>query len=213
VVANSHPGPATAPATQRFSERKGAADPALRRPDDLRAVLGHKSRMLSLVHSPDEAADFVREIAIFLPERARKSLFARMLDDHAMPAAEAHAAVAALYEQVPEHSLDFDAALARVLEAARAAAQAGPDAEDGLGAVGALVERIRAGVRTDWRELFIPLERMGASYLPWDRVVIAGHMAAMDAAGKQVLLDHPPAPTAVPAGSPSATKFQGALAC
>ncbi len=94
-------------AAERFFE----VDPAMRRPGDLRAVQDHQTRMPSLVHAPDEAADFVREIAIFLPERQRKAIFAEMASGAAMSIAAAQAEVAALYGQVPERFLDVDAAL------------------------------------------------------------------------------------------------------
>lgn len=182
-------------ATQRLCELKGHSDPALCRPDDLRAVLGHKTPMLSLVHSPDEAADFVREIAAFLPERDRRLLFAAMDGRVVMPPAEAHAQVADLYRRVPEHALDFDAALARILAAVRAAAGPGGAASAepaNARALSALLDLIAAGVRTDWRKLFLALDRYGVPYQAWDRIVIASSLGTPEIPGKQVLLDHPP---------------------
>lgn len=187
--------PSGIPATQRFAGLKGASDPALRRPGDLRAELGHKSRMLSLVHSPDEAADFVREIAIFLPEQERKALFARMGTAASMSTAEARATVLALYREVPEHDLDLGGSVARVLAAADEtlgpASAAGPMQAERQ-AIDVQAVRIAGGMRTDWRELFRPLDRCRVPYAAWDRVVIAGHLAAMDAEGKRVLVDRPP---------------------
>ncbi|HEX8605061.1 MAG TPA: nucleoside-diphosphate kinase, partial [Pseudoduganella sp.] len=115
VIANE--APLQEAASLRFSRLMGAADPAMRCPHDLRVLPGQPSRMPSLLHAPDEAADFVREIAILLPERQRKALFAGMLGGTAMPVAEAQAEVSALYGRVAEHSLDLHGALARVAAA------------------------------------------------------------------------------------------------
>lgn len=203
--------PSALPATQRFSTLKGASDPALRRPGDLRAELGHKSRMLSLVHSPDEAADFVREIAIFLPEPERKALFARMGSGAVLPTAEAKAQVLAIYRDVPEHNLDLNESVARVLALANEtmgpAGTAGPLQAERQ-AVAALADRIARGQRTDWRQFFRPLDRCQVTYAPWDRVVIAGHLAAMDAEGKRVLIDRPPREAA---SNPLSTPGTGVL--
>lgn len=195
LVIASDEAPPRGTATQRFSDLKGSSDPAQCRPGDLRAVLGHKTHMLSLVHSPDEAADFVREIAAFLPERERKLLFAKMKARVAMPVAEAQGQVAALYRSAPEHALDFDAALARIVAAVSAATEPGGAAsavQSDCRVLAALVDRIAAGNRSDWRELFVALDRYRVPYQVWDKIVIASHLAAKDADGKRVLLDHPP---------------------
>lgn len=194
VIADNEGG-AQVTATQRFSELKGDSDPALCRPTDLRAVLGLKTNMLSLVHSPDEAADFIREIAAFLPLRERKLLFNKMKCVVAMPISEAQEHVSALYRSAPAHALEFDKALFRILALMRAATVLG-GAASGIPAdcraLLALIDRIAAGIWTDWRELFLALDRYGIPYDAWDRIVIASNLGAQYAPGKQVLLEHPP---------------------
>lgn len=175
-------------AAARFAGLKGSADPALRRPTDLRAMLLHKSRMLSFIHSPDEAADFVRELAIFLDANARQPVYAKMLGGVQAPAEAVENAIQSLYRQLPERSLELGEALDRIAASARGAIGDEADRE----AVAGLVQRARAGGRLDWRELFSLLDRHGVAYEDWDRIVIAGHVITMDIAGKVALIGHPP---------------------
>ncbi|MCW7536788.1 nucleoside-diphosphate kinase [Aquabacterium sp. A7-Y] len=177
-------------ATRRFARQKGPADPKASRAGDLRGSLGHKSIMLSLVHSPDEPADLVREIAILLPERARKSLLQRMLTGATLPDDELSKLAKELYSSVPEHTLDLSQSLLRVETAARSRMHtcAGPSSN----AI-RLIEDIRHRTRTDWRDLFDLLDECEAPYDAWDRITIAGHITAMNHDNVKLLIPRAPA--------------------
>jgi hypothetical protein len=54
----------------------GGNDPAGRAPDSLRSVAGSPNRLLTMVHTSDDPADVVRELAVFLPWRERAALVA-----------------------------------------------------------------------------------------------------------------------------------------
>lgn len=59
---------------QRLTRLKGGNDPAGRAPDSLRSVAGSPNRLLTMVHTSDDPADVVRELAVFLPWRERAAL-------------------------------------------------------------------------------------------------------------------------------------------
>jgi nucleoside diphosphate kinase len=73
VVLYRHPGGDPA---QRLTLLKGGNDPAGRAPDSLRSVAGSPNRLLTMVHTSDDPADVVRELAVFLPWRERAGLVA-----------------------------------------------------------------------------------------------------------------------------------------
>jgi hypothetical protein len=60
--------------TRVITRLKGGNDPAGRAPDSLRSVAGSPNRLLTMVHSSDDPADVVRELAVFLPWRERAAL-------------------------------------------------------------------------------------------------------------------------------------------
>ncbi|HEY6787304.1 MAG TPA: nucleoside-diphosphate kinase [Trebonia sp.] len=61
---------------QRLTRLKGGNDPGGRAPDSLRSVAGSPNRLLTMVHTSDDPADVVRELAVFLPWRERAALVA-----------------------------------------------------------------------------------------------------------------------------------------
>jgi nucleoside diphosphate kinase len=61
---------------RRLTLLKGGNDPAGRAPDSLRSVAGSPNRLLTMVHTSDDPADVVRELAVFLPWRERAALVA-----------------------------------------------------------------------------------------------------------------------------------------
>ena len=61
---------------QRLTRLKGGNDPVGRAPDSLRSVAGSPNRLLTMVHTSDDPADVVRELAVFLPWRERAALAA-----------------------------------------------------------------------------------------------------------------------------------------
>jgi hypothetical protein len=61
---------------RRLTRLKGGNDPAGRAPDSLRSVAGSPNRLLTMVHTSDDPADVVRELAVFLPWRERAALVA-----------------------------------------------------------------------------------------------------------------------------------------
>ncbi|WP_217230780.1 nucleoside-diphosphate kinase [Streptomyces anulatus] len=61
---------------RRLTALKGANDPAGRSADTLRSLANSPNRLLTMVHTSDDPADVVRELAVFLPWRERAALVA-----------------------------------------------------------------------------------------------------------------------------------------
>ncbi|MEV4640569.1 nucleoside-diphosphate kinase [Actinoplanes sp. NPDC049548] len=104
------------PATVALSVRKGPADPARRRPGQLRTRLGDFGFLLNLVHASDEPADLVRELGILLEHADRSDLCHQALDgtdryDEALGLAHD------LYADCPPHDLRVGPATARLRQA------------------------------------------------------------------------------------------------
>ncbi|MEU4342776.1 nucleoside-diphosphate kinase [Nocardia sp. NPDC023852] len=102
------------PVPVRLTEAKGATDPRKRKPGELRYLLGRHSYLLNLVHSPDDPADVLRELAIYLDERSRATVLAQIATG-ADRASDAVAIARDLYAHVPARSFDRGDALERIL--------------------------------------------------------------------------------------------------
>ncbi|WP_433756594.1 nucleoside-diphosphate kinase [Nocardia sp. CA-135398] len=102
------------PVPVRLTEAKGATDPRKRRPGELRYLLGRHNYLLNLVHSPDDPADVLRELAIYLDEWRRAAVIAQACTG-ADRTADAAAIAEELYARTPARSFDRADALDRVL--------------------------------------------------------------------------------------------------
>lgn len=117
------------PVPIRLTEAKGATDPRKRNPGELRYVLGRHNFLLNLVHSPDDPADVLRELAIYFDEDTRAHLLAQVTAGLDRTAAVS-ALAADLYARVPARSFDRDDALRTVLaDLRRAGIDAAEDAD------------------------------------------------------------------------------------
>lgn len=63
-------------AARRLTRLKGGNEPAGRDPDSLRGVAGSPNRLLTMVHTSDDPADVVRELAVFFAWRERAAMVA-----------------------------------------------------------------------------------------------------------------------------------------
>jgi nucleoside diphosphate kinase len=115
------------PVSVRLTEAKGATDPRKRRPGELRYLLGRHNYLLNLVHSPDDPADVLRELAIYFDERRRATVIEQACTD-ADRSADATAIANDLYSHTPARSFDRADALAQVLrDLERATAWVAPE--------------------------------------------------------------------------------------
>lgn len=155
------------PTAVTFCDRKGPTAPSQREPGHLRHLLGRYTYLLNLVHSPDDPADVLRELAIYFDEAERKTLFGE-LSDRADHSAEALRIGADLAEEIPARSFDKNDAVATLLrdlagipeaQAVAEAASAGTDS--------AYADLIHSAWANDW-----PID-------PWAVIVLGSYVLPM----------------------------------
>ncbi|MEC3955940.1 nucleoside-diphosphate kinase [Nocardia sp. CDC153] len=157
------------PTPVRLAETKGATDPRKRRPGDLRYLLGRHNYLLNLVHSPDDPADVLRELAIYFDENTRADVFARALDGHDR-SGDAAALGRALYDETPARSFERADAAARLRDELGTAATESPEHTD---ADAALLEAA-------WSS--------GRDLDPWSLIVLGSYLLPMrTGSGSQTL--------------------------
>ncbi|MBT0770050.1 hypothetical protein KIH74_14015 [Kineosporia sp. J2-2] len=101
------------PAACRLAALKGPADPAARGPADLRTALRGPTTLFNFLHTADEPADVVRELALFdlvTPRPVTPAVGA----GEPLPDQRVEELVSLLYQQVPAHDLDAAASRERL---------------------------------------------------------------------------------------------------
>ncbi|MFE9580299.1 nucleoside-diphosphate kinase [Nocardia sp. NPDC006044] len=151
------------PVPVRLTEAKGPTDPRKRQPGELRHLLGRHSYLLNLVHSPDDPADVLRELAIYLDEDRRAKVIAEA-GDGADRSSDALAIAYDLYTQAPARSFDRDDALGRILR----------DLEKG-GAATVFADRTDA----DCARLLYSAWAEGRELDPWSVIVLGSYVLPM----------------------------------
>ncbi|AFT99780.1 nucleoside-diphosphate kinase [Nocardia brasiliensis] len=162
------------PVSVRLTEAKGPTDPRKREAGQLRYLLGRHNYLLNLVHSPDDPADVLRELAIYLGEQRRAAVIAQAGTGEDR-SAEALALTNGLYTQVPARSFDRADATEQILrDLARAGAPApddfDPQADDECA-------RLLYAAWADGRELD-----------PWSVIVLGSYVLPMRAGTQQQTL-------------------------
>jgi hypothetical protein len=137
-------------ATPRLARGKGPARAEDRVPGQLRTTLGNYNSYLTFVHSPDEPADFLRELGILLPPEERTVLLREDLAE--VPERRILEVADECTGEVDRWcDLSLTGAAARV---ARLCARRGAAGESARRAVGAAVRAAEAGCWAgDWRPL------------------------------------------------------------
>ncbi|OIJ92789.1 nucleoside-diphosphate kinase [Streptomyces sp. MUSC 14] len=156
------------PASVLLTELKGPTDPDARTPGQLRHLLGRYSYLLNLVHTPDEPADVLRELAVHFDDERREEMFRSALAGEDRTARAVDLAEL-LHSRCAPRSLDFEPALERVRSAVAAHAGPRPDASP------------RELLETAWRD--------GVALDPWDTVVVGSKVLPMRQPGRAPVLD------------------------
>lgn len=151
------------PVPVRLTEAKGPTDPGRRRPGELRHLLGRHSYLLNLVHSPDDPADVLRELAIYLDDDRRAKVITEA-SDGADRSSDALAIAHDLYTQAPARSFDRADALGRILR----------DLEK-AGAAPAFADRTDA----DCARLLYSAWAEGRELDPWSVIVLGSYVLPM----------------------------------
>ncbi|WP_037622961.1 nucleoside-diphosphate kinase [Streptomyces aureus] len=156
------------PASVELTRLKGPTDPDARRPGQLRHLLGRYSYLLNLVHTPDEPADVLRELAVHFDDTGRDRLFRSALADEDRTE-DALDLAARLHAATEPRDLDFEPALARLRATVSEYGGADPLAPP------------RALLETAWRR--------GTVLDPWDTVVVGSKVLPMRQPGRAPVLD------------------------
>lgn len=160
--------PSDIPASVRLTRLKGPTDPEARVPGQLRHLLGRYSYLLNLVHTPDEPADVLRELAVHFDHEQRDGLFRSALagEDrtrHALALADQ------LYADTKPRDLDFEPAAERL----RAALSGRPGLDPSA----------------DPRQLLEHAWEHGIDLDPWDTVIVGSKVLPMRQPGRAPVLD------------------------
>lgn len=153
------------PVPVRLAEATGPADPQRRKPGQLRHRLGRADTSLDLVHTPDDPADVLRELAIYFAENQRAEVITRAYTG-ADRAETARELADALYARTPGRSFDPAVAVDRVrrdLERGGATVPAEFDAGDDAACAGVLGRALVAGRDID----------------PWSAIVLGSRVLPM----------------------------------
>lgn len=176
-----------------LSRSKGSsADPTGR--GSLRDVLGRPALLVSYVHTPDEPADVLRELAVLVGPRQQRRILAALLGSRQWTQAQFDAAASAVratmtarYDDSPPHDLDPLASLRRIRSLVRehrpaALSQVTLDALDSEQVPPALA-------------LQVVDELQDAAELPrWDRILTAIQLVDRMRTGRDPVIGPPPAP-------------------
>lgn len=156
------------PASVELTRLKGPTDPEARLPGQLRHVLGRHSYLLNLVHTPDEPADVVRELAVHFDDAERDRLLRSVLagEDRTRHALDL---AGRLYDATEPRALDFEPAVERLCEALSRRLGPHPDACP------------RRLLETAWRH--------GADLDPWDTVIVGSKVLPMRQPGRTPVLE------------------------
>ncbi|WP_055489107.1 nucleoside-diphosphate kinase [Streptomyces sp. TP-A0356] len=156
------------PASVDITRLKGPTDPDAREPGQLRHLLGRYSYLLNLVHTPDEPADVLRELAVHFGDAGRDRLFRCALADEDRTA-YALELVDRLYAATKPRELDFDPAVGRLRDAVSRHGGADPTATP------------RGLLESAWEH--------GIDLDPWDTVIVGSKVLPMRQPGRSPVLD------------------------
>jgi len=174
-------GATSGSACEVLSELKGPADPSKRSSHHLRTALGLNALLINYVHSADEPADLVREVAVYVSTTARQELWQALRDGTAAPEGlEAH--VDALENETLAHDLDFQRSLDRLCEAC---GKASPQMQGVLQAALFDVGNTTPG---SWEKLQELLDAASVSYELWDLIVVGAHTTQSNRSEMKVIL-------------------------
>ncbi|MER6383633.1 nucleoside-diphosphate kinase [Streptomyces sp. NPDC001118] len=156
------------PASVHLTSLKGPTDPEARKPGQLRHLLGRYSYLLNLVHTPDEPADVLRELAVHFDEAERDRLFRSALADEDR-SGDALELAHWLYSATKPRELDFEPAVERLRDVIARHPGLDPAASP--------------------RELLESAWHHGMDLDPWDTVIVGSKVLPMRQPGRLPVLD------------------------
>ena len=169
-------------ASELLAALKGPADPRQRVSGQLRYALGDNALLINFVHTADEVADLIRELAIYPDAAGRQRLLCAVRDGTSSEDVLADE-VRRLEEAFPQHDLDFDRSLDRLRQACQDV-QA-PHNEDLLLRLASLSDR---PCPADWQGLKRAMDASQVRYCVWDLIVVGAHTTESNRVGLRPVL-------------------------
>ncbi|MFV8907667.1 nucleoside-diphosphate kinase [Serratia fonticola] len=170
----------TAPASVKLWRLKGSAHAERRQNDQLRSELGMHNRMLGFVHTPDEPADFVRELSILFNSSALRALL-RMcqLADQSFDCLveKCLQAVVEIESRYTAHSVNPDEVIQRL------------SLSKEKNALSPILQSYSGGVPMSLECVFYHFRKYGLKRNSWDVLTIAAELIEHDKTGVSALLD------------------------
>jgi nucleoside diphosphate kinase len=176
------------PSSILLTELKGPTNPDAREPGQLRHLLGRYCYLLNLVHTADEPADVLRELAVYFGTRERADVYAAALDGRDQRE-RAICLAGQLYAESPARELGFEPAAKR-LAAAAELLLAGGLAEPLSGRLSAALAGCAAEPET-WRSLVELAWASDLPFEPWDITTVGSYAFPMRRSGFSPVLAGP----------------------
>lgn len=95
------------PATVRLQKLKGSSSPSGRSPNQLRTIIRSPNGLLKFLHTPDEPADIIREVATSLARPVRRKLIDLILNSGSLDTTSTDEFAAVQYDANP-HNIAHD---------------------------------------------------------------------------------------------------------
>jgi nucleoside diphosphate kinase len=175
------------PASVLLTELKGPTNPDEREPGQLRFLLGRYCYLLNLVHTADEPADVLRELAVYFGTDDRAAVYADALTGLDRQD-QARALARELYAQAPARDLDFGPAAERLAAAGHEMLVTGSLTESLRGPVRAALAEGSAQPQT-WRPLIELIWAHDLAFDLWDVTTVGGYAFPMRRDGFAPVLD------------------------
>jgi hypothetical protein len=182
VVLLRHEGVLAIPATVHLSVLKGPSDKSRQPVHCLRRLLDQPNRLFSLLHSADEPADLVREIAILLDDRTRRAAMSGLLDDQ----------LCDLHETLLNEKIAASISDGRQFKTALAIDRLVQALEGFENCASQIIRRdvvkIRAGEKIAWQPFARAIEDAGVTIDRWDLALIGATSIEYDAQGMSKII-------------------------
>lgn len=104
-------------AASRLSKLKGSVNKSKRKDSDLRSLIHADSGLFSFIHTPDDTADFIREIGVLFTLQDRKEI-AYIIKNKAKSNIDLNV-IMKVYAKTPELKLEYNKAIIRITERLR----------------------------------------------------------------------------------------------
>lgn len=168
-------GDSDLPATARLKLLKGSSAPEQRKPGQIRYEMGGvQAPMFSLVHAPDEPADLLRELAIFLEPAQRRQAYGVMAGEpKPLSRQDIQTAVADVYRRAPAHDLRTASVVEALRQRGRVPAELLLDIERGAAlALDETLDQLRADPYFGQLDAVAIAARIGKGHITGEATVL-----------------------------------------